>query len=101
MDTPTLYDIHRNSKLTQAEVSERMAAHDGKKPRHQTSISKILERGTQKYTTLQALAIAYGIDLEEIVAANAQTMRFGVPQDSTPLDSGRPRKNYDNLPILT
>jgi hypothetical protein len=101
MDTPTLYDIHRNSELTQTEVSARMAAHDGKKPRHQTAISKILERGTQKYPVLQALAVAYGIDLQDIVAANNKTLEIGVPQDSTPLDSGRPRNNYDKLPILT
>ena len=83
----TLYDLHRASGLTVQQVAERMSVFEGA-PRHYTSVSKILSRGTTSVDVLGALAHAYDKPRDEIEEAARLSRVQGLP----PSARRRPRK---------
>lgn len=90
----TLYDLQRESGKTLAATAEAMKASGVTMA--QPGLSRVLARGTQKITVIEALAAAWGLDFATVADAARESRSIGVPNGAARIGRGRPREPMTN-----
>lgn len=93
----TLYDLQRESGQTLSVTLEAMEA--AGVTLTQPGLSRILHRGAQKHSVIEALAVAWGLEVEVVAAAAAASRSIGVPPGAMRFTRGRPRKIMTNSEV--
>lgn len=69
----TLTDLRKRAGLTPPQVMERLKGMGPDMPQDRTWIHQIEKRGVSKFAILRALAIIYGVTVEEVEEASRAT----------------------------